>query len=102
MQRALDAFKQKIRPGSAALVFFSGYGLQVNRQSFIIPTNAQVWTENDIRRDGISIESILADLHSRGAMVKLLIVDASRRNPFERRSAPRRPGLRRSMRRPAP
>jgi formylglycine-generating enzyme required for sulfatase activity len=85
MQRAVDAFKQKIRPGSAALFFFSGYGLQVNRQSFMIPINAQVWTENDIRRDGISIDSILADLHTRGATVKLLIMDASRRNPFERR-----------------
>ncbi len=85
MQRVIDAFKQKIRPGTAALVFFSGYGLQVNRQSFMIPTNAQVWTENDIRRDGISIEGLLADLNTRGAIVKLLIVDASRRNPFERR-----------------
>jgi formylglycine-generating enzyme required for sulfatase activity len=85
MLRVIDAFKQKIRPGTAALVFFSGYGLQVNRQSFMIPINAQVWTENDIRRDGISIEGLLADLHTRGAIVKLLIVDASRRNPFERR-----------------
>src|SRR5262245_15303819 len=25
MQRAIDAFKQKIKPGSAALFFFSGY-----------------------------------------------------------------------------
>jgi formylglycine-generating enzyme required for sulfatase activity len=85
MQRAIETFKQKIRPGSAALLFFSGYGLQFNRQTFIIPVNAQVWTENDIRRDGIGIEAILADLNSRGAAVKLLIIDASRRNPFERR-----------------
>lgn len=85
MQRAIDAFKAKIRPGSTALFFFSGYGLQANRQSFIIPLNAQVWSENDIRRDGISIESILNDLNARGARVKLLILDASRRNPYERR-----------------
>jgi len=85
MQRAIDAFKQKIRPGSAALFFFSGYGLQVNRQSFIVPLNAQVWAESDIRRDGISIEAILSDINSKAARVKLLILDASRRNPFERR-----------------
>jgi formylglycine-generating enzyme required for sulfatase activity len=85
MQRAIDAFKQKIRPGSTALVFFSGYGLQLNRQTFILPVNAQVWTENDIARQGISIESVLDDVQGRGARVKLLIIDASRRNPYERR-----------------
>jgi formylglycine-generating enzyme required for sulfatase activity len=85
MQRAIDAFKQKVRPGSTALVFFSGYGLQVNRQTFILPVNAQVWTENDIGRQGISIESVLDDIQGRGARVKLLIIDASRRNPYERR-----------------
>src|SRR5262249_17233068 len=85
MQRAIDAFKQKIRPGAAALLFFSGYGLQINRQSFIIPVNAQIWSENDIRRDGISVETVLNDLNSRGARVKILIVAASRRNPYDRR-----------------
>ena len=40
MQRAIDAFKQKIKPGAAALFSFSGYGLQANRQTFILPINA--------------------------------------------------------------
>jgi formylglycine-generating enzyme required for sulfatase activity len=85
LQRTVEAFTQKLRPGSAALFFFSGYGLQVNRQTFIMPINAQVWTERDVVRDGFSIEAVLSDFHARGAMVKLLVVDASRRNPFERR-----------------
>jgi formylglycine-generating enzyme required for sulfatase activity len=85
MQRAIDAFKQKIKAGSTALFFFSGYGLQVGRQSFIVPVNAQIWSEADIRRDGFSIESVLTEINSRGARVKLVILDASRRNPFERR-----------------
>ena len=85
MQRAIDAFKQKIRPGSSVLLFFSGYALQTNRQTFIVPVSAQVWTENDIRRDGINIETVLSDFNARGAHVKLLIIDASRPNPYERR-----------------
>jgi len=85
MQRAIEAFKQKIKPDSVALLFYSGYGLQIDRQTFMIPVNAQIWSERDIRRDGISAESVLSDLHSRGARIKLLILDASRRNPFEPR-----------------
>ena len=81
--RAVDEFKQAIVPGSAALFFFSGYGLQKDRESFVIPVDAQIWTEADIARDGVSIEAILSDMGR--ARVKLMILDASRRNPYERR-----------------
>jgi len=85
MQRALDKFYGAIKPRALVLVFFSGYGIQSGKQTFIIPVDAQIWTENDIRRDGINLERILDELNSRGAGVKLAIIDASRRNPFERR-----------------
>ena len=51
----------------------------------MIPVNAQIWTERDVARDGISIESVLADIPESAQVVKLVIFDASRRNPFERR-----------------
>ncbi len=85
LQRAIDNFKKKIKPGSIALFFFSGYGVQANRQTYLLPTDAQIWTELDIRRDGANLETILEEMHGQGAAVKLAIVDASRRNPFERR-----------------
>ena len=85
MQRAIDAFTGKIGTGSAALFYFSGYGIQVARQTYLMPINAQVWTEAEVRRDGISVDALLADMQRRGAKVKIIIVDAARRNPFERR-----------------
>jgi len=85
MQRAIDAFTGKIRNGMAALFYFSGYGIQVGRQTYLIPVNAQVWTEADVRRDGISVDALLAEMQRKGAKVKIVILDAARRNPFERR-----------------
>jgi tetratricopeptide (TPR) repeat protein len=82
---AIDRFYGKIKPGSAALIFFSGYGIQSDRQTYMVPINAQIWTETDVRRDGFSLDSILAEMNSAGAKVKIAILDASRRNPFERR-----------------
>jgi hypothetical protein len=76
---------EKIGSGTAALFYFSGYGIQVARQTYLIPVNAQIWTEAEVRRDGISVNAVLADMHRKGAKVKIVIVDASRRNPFERR-----------------
>ncbi|MGA7485921.1 MAG: caspase family protein, partial [Xanthobacteraceae bacterium] len=85
MQRAIDAFTGKIRNGTVALFYFSGYGIQVARQTYLLPVNAQVWTEADVRRDGISVDALLAEMNRKGAKVKIIILDAARRNPFERR-----------------
>src|SRR5580698_1975847 len=85
MRKALERLYGHIKPGTVALVFFSGYGVQSNRQSFMIPVDAQIWTEADVRRDGISLETVLGEINSRGAGVKIALVDASRRNPYERR-----------------
>ena len=85
MRRAFDRLYGRIKPGSVALIFFSGFGIQSNRQSFMIPVDAQIWTEADIRRDGFSLETVLGEINGRGAGVKIALIDASRRNPFERR-----------------
>src|ERR1700716_1041190 len=85
MRRAFDRLYARIKPGSVALIFFSGFGVQSVRQSYMIPVDAQVWTEPDVRRDGFSLESVLGEINGRGAGVKIALIDASRRNPFERR-----------------
>src|SRR5216684_4312296 len=85
MHRAFDRLYGRIKPGSIALIFFSGFGVQSSRQSYMIPVDAQIWTETDVRRDGFSLETVLGEINSRGAGVKIALIDASRRNPFERR-----------------
>ena len=44
-----------------------------------------IWKEADVRRDGLSIESVLEAMKEQGARAKLVVIDASRRNPYERR-----------------
>jgi Caspase domain/Tetratricopeptide repeat len=85
MRRAFDKLYGRIKPGSVVLIFFSGFGVQASRQSYMIPVDAQIWTEADVRRDGFSLETVLGEINSRGAGVKIALIDASRRNPFERR-----------------
>lgn len=85
MKRSFNALYDKIKPGAVAMIFFSGYGIQSGRQSFMIPVDSTIWDEKDVRRDGISLDSVLSEMNSRGASVKIAILDASRRNPYERR-----------------
>ncbi|MBV9533289.1 MAG: caspase family protein [Bradyrhizobium sp.] len=85
MRRAFDRLYAKIKSGDAVLLFFSGYGIQSGRQSYMIPVDARIWQESDVRRDGFSLDTALNEINSRGAGVKIALLDASRRNPYERR-----------------
>jgi uncharacterized caspase-like protein len=85
MARAIERMKSKIRKDTVVMLFFGGYGIQVGRESFMIPVDATIWKESDVRRSGVSIEQALDAMTEKGAKAKLVVVDASRRNPFERR-----------------
>jgi uncharacterized caspase-like protein len=85
MVDAFSRFAAKAEPGATAFIFFSGYGIQSGLLTYLIPVNAEIWRESDVPRDGLRIDPLLADLHARGAATKLVVIDASRRNPFERR-----------------
>jgi uncharacterized caspase-like protein len=85
MTRAVARLKSRIKPDSVVMLFFGGYGIQVGRESYMIPVDATIWKESDVRRNGVSIESVLEVMKEQGASAKLVVIDASRRNPYERR-----------------
>ena len=85
MDRAVDRLKSKVRTDSVVMLFFGGYGVQAGRESYMLPVDARIWKEADVRRDGLSVESVLEAIKERGARTKLVVIDASRRNPYERR-----------------
>src|SRR5258708_2506737 len=59
MGRAIARLKSKVKPDSVVMLFFGGYGVQVGRESYMIPVDAAIWKEADVRRDGLSVESVL-------------------------------------------
>jgi uncharacterized caspase-like protein len=85
MTRAVARLKAKVRSDSVVMLFFGGYGIQVGGESYMIPVDAAIWKEADVRRDGVSVEAVLDAVKDFGACAKLVVLDASRRNPYERR-----------------
>jgi hypothetical protein len=85
LTEAVDRLKSAARPGSTVLVYFGGFGIQSQGENYMIPVDAKIWQESDVRRDGVPVERMLSDLAASGARVRIAIVDASRRNPYERR-----------------
>jgi uncharacterized caspase-like protein len=85
INRAVGRLKAKINSDSVVMLFFGGYGVQAGRESYMIPVDAAIWKESDVRREGISIEAVLETIKGHGARARIAVIDASRRNPYERR-----------------
>ena len=85
MVRAVGRLKSRIKRDTVVMLFFGGYGVQAGRESYMLPVDAVIWKESDVRRHGVSIEGVLDMMKEQGAKAKLVVVDASRRNPYERR-----------------
>ncbi|MBR0941519.1 MULTISPECIES: caspase family protein [Bradyrhizobium] len=85
MVRAVNRLKSRIKRDTVVMLFFGGYGAQAGRESYMLPVDAVIWKESDVRRQGVSIDGVLDMMKEQGAKAKLIVVDASRRNPYERR-----------------
>ncbi|QOG22952.1 MULTISPECIES: caspase family protein [Bradyrhizobium] len=85
MVRAVNRLKSRIKRDTVVMLFFGGFGVQAGRESYMLPVDAVIWKESDVRRQGVSIEGVLDMMKQQGAKAKLVVVDASRRNPYERR-----------------
>lgn len=85
MVRAVNRLRSRIKRDTVVMLFFGGYGVQAGRESYMLPVDAVIWKESDVRRQGVSIEGVLDMMKQQGAKAKLVVVDASRRNPYERR-----------------
>ncbi|AWL98649.1 caspase family protein [Bradyrhizobium amphicarpaeae] len=85
MVRAVNRLKSRIKRDTVVMLFFGGYGVQAGRESYMLPVDAVIWKESDVRRQGVSIDGVIDMMKEQGAKAKLVVVDASRRNPYERR-----------------
>lgn len=92
-ETAIDRFVQRLEAGSTSLVFFAGMGMQAGGKNYLIPIDARIWTEEDVAREGVLVDDLLAKIAARKVETRIVIVDASRRNPFERRFRSVSPGL---------
>lgn len=83
--RAVEQLESKVRPGSTVLVWFGGYGIQSRGTNYLLPADSAIWVERNVRTYGLDLPGLLFELQQRGAAKRIALVDAARRNPFERR-----------------
>jgi formylglycine-generating enzyme required for sulfatase activity len=87
---AIREFRTAIRPGSVALFFYAGHGLQVRGENYLPTVDAELSSEDDVPQQSMAVSAVLNAMEDSKAAVNLVLLDACRNNPFARnfRSAP--------------
>lgn len=85
MERAVGEFSRALTPGSVALFYYAGHGMQVNGRNFLVPVDAQIASEQAVRLEALDVDVVLEQIAASGSDVNLVVLDACRNNPFERR-----------------
>jgi hypothetical protein len=85
MNRAVSEFDQRLAGGGVGLFYYAGHGVQVRGRNYLIPVDAEISSENSVRNESIDVDQILDVISSGKNALNLVILDACRNNPFERR-----------------
>jgi Caspase domain len=81
MQATLIQFAQRLAGSEAALVYYSGHGLQINGQNFLVPVDAAYRNGDILPLELIKLDEVIEALgYTTG--VRLLVLDACRDNPL--------------------
>ncbi len=86
--QTLLQFDATIQPGDTAFFFFAGHGFEIAGQNFLLPTDVPAASEGQeelVRDASILADRIVERLQRRGTRTAILVFDACRNNPFERR-----------------
>jgi len=83
LNRAITQFGNKLTTDTIALFFYAGHGMQVKGKNYLIPIDAQIENEASARSETVDVDAVLDQLSA--SSLNVVILDACRNNPFERR-----------------
>lgn len=93
MEQAIREFGSKLRDGGVGLFYFAGHGLQIDGRNYLIPVDAVVQDEADVRYEAVDAGFVLAKMEVAGNGLNIVILDACRDNPFARSFRSQEKGL---------
>src|ERR1700752_292845 len=77
-------FRTSLTPGSVALFFYAGHGLQIKGVNYLPAVDAEITSEDDVPMQSIDVNRVLDILGESKTRLNLLFLDACRNNPYAR------------------
>ena len=84
MENAIREFGKSLRKGGVGLFYYAGHGIQVNNNNYLIPVDARIETESDVKYEAVDAGRVLGKMEDAGNKLNIVILDACRDNPFAR------------------
>ncbi len=84
MENAVRDFGTKLRQGGVGLFYYAGHGVQVAGENYLVPVNAVIQSEGDVKYGSVNAGLVLAKMEDAGNGLNIVILDACRSNPYAR------------------
>lgn len=97
MDQAVDQFYNQLNKGSVALFYYAGHGIQVDGENYLLPTDANLASQSDVKYQTLPISKVLDKMYEADSEVRIAILDACRDNPFARNWKTRSSSLTRGL-----
>ncbi len=85
LNRAVYDFAGRVQPGGVAVVFYAGHGIDSGGRNYLIPVDAQLERDVDLRTDAMVVDEVLEALRAVRAAVTVVMLDACRDNPLPKK-----------------
>ena len=82
LNEALRVFTRESVGADMALVFYAGHGLEMDGVNYLVPVDARLERDTDVRFETVALDDVLAT--TAGASLRMVILDACRNNPLAR------------------
>ena len=84
MTQAVNEFGEQAKQYDVALFYYAGHGIQSRGENYLIPVDANLASEGDMKYECENAGRILDKMEESHCRAKIVILDACRNNPFER------------------
>lgn len=84
METAVRKFGEILKTGGTGVFYYAGHGMQVEGRNYLIPVDARIESESDVRFEALDVGRVLGKMEDAGNDLNIVILDACRDNPFAR------------------
>lgn len=82
MADAIHHFGESLKGGGVGLFYYSGHGIQVKGENYLLPIDTNLTREDEVKRKAINAHDVLEKMGEGKSHLNLVFLDACRNNPF--------------------